>query len=122
MKKEIIVGAVKPSGPYSHAVLSKDLVFLSGIGPLDPKTNKIIGSDIKKQTEQTLKNIENILKALGLDLNKVVKVNTYITDAKDFASFNEVYRDFFRDPFPARTTIICSLINFKVEIDVVAEK
>lgn len=114
--------APKGTGPYSQAVVSGGFIFVSGQGPLDIKTHKVIGENIIEQTRYTLNNIKNILEAAGSNLKKVVKVNAYISNINEYEDYNKTYQEFFKSPFPARTTIACGLSGIKVEIDVIAEK
>ena len=122
--KEIITTRNAPSGAglYSQAVLTENLIFLSGQGSVDSKTNKVIDGNIIEQTEVTLTNINNILESAGSGLNKVVKVNVYLANINDFDEFNFVYKKYFEKSLPARTTIGCFLNGIKVEIDVIATK
>ena len=108
--------------PYSQAVISKNFVFVSGQGPINPITNKIEGDNIIEQTKYTLENIKNILESAGSGLDKVIKVNAYLSDIKDFDVYNKTYKEWFKPPYPARTTVGAVLTNIKIEIDVIAEK
>lgn len=110
------------TGPYSQAIVTDNLIFVAGQGPIDPETHKVLGKDVIEQTRYTIKNIKNILEAAGSSLDKVVKINAYLADMKDFENFNKAYQEFFKKPFPARTTIGCVLNKIKVEIDAIAEK
>jgi len=114
--------AAKGKGPYSQAIATKDFIFTSGQGALHPKTNEVVGESIIEQTRHTLNNLKNILESAGSSFDKVVKVNAYLADINDFNDFNEAYKEFFKAPYPARTTIGCKLIGIKVEIDLVALK
>jgi 2-iminobutanoate/2-iminopropanoate deaminase len=109
-------------GPYSQAVRAGGFLFCAGQIPLDPKTGSIVGSDIKTQTEQVLKNIEAILKAEGLSFDNVVKTTVFMVDLSEFAQMNEVYAKYFRPPYPARSTIQVAALprGAKIEIEVVA--
>ena len=109
----------KPAGPYSHAVVSNGFVFVSGQGPVDPETNTMTDA-FEAQVRQTLKNVRTILEAAGSSLDDVVKVNAYVTDLTRFKEFNEVYKEFFRQDLPARTTVGTSLLGFQVEVDCIA--
>jgi 2-iminobutanoate/2-iminopropanoate deaminase len=111
-------------GPYSHAVESGEMVYLSGQTPIDSVTGKLVEGDIAAQTEQCFKNLFNVLKASGLTPDNVVKVNVFLTDMKNFSSMNEVYSRQFSSPFPARTTIgVASLpIGAQVEIEMIARR
>lgn len=110
-------------GPYSQAVVAGDTVYLSGQIALDPKTGKIVGKTIKKQTEQICKNIEAVLRASGTDITKVVKTTCYLANINDFAAFNEVYAAHFISA-PARSCVAVKDIPKGVlaEIDVIAVK
>jgi 2-iminobutanoate/2-iminopropanoate deaminase len=112
-------GAPKPAGPYSHAVVSGGLVFISGQGPVNPETGSMPDA-FADQVRQTLRNVLTILEAAGSSLDNVVKVNAYVTDLTRFQEFNEVYLEFFPNDPPARTTVGTSLLGFLVEVDCVA--
>lgn len=111
-------------GPYSHAIDSEGLVFLSGQTPLDPATGKLAQGDIAAQTRQCFVNLFNVLKASGLTPKDVQKVNVYLTDMGNFAAMNEVYEEEFSEPYPARTTIgVAALpLGAQVEIELVARR
>ncbi|MDO7787809.1 RidA family protein [Desulforamulus aquiferis] len=111
-------------GPYSHAVESGDLVYLSGQTPIDPQSGKLVEGNISAQTEQCFANLLNVLSAAGLGPEHVVKVNVFLTDMQDFAAMNEVYARQFASPYPARTTIgVASLpLGAGVEIELIARR
>jgi 2-iminobutanoate/2-iminopropanoate deaminase len=79
-----------PAGPYSHAVIAKGFVFVSGQGPVNPESGTIPDA-FADQAHQTLENLRTILEAAGSSLDNVVKVNAYVTDLTRFTEFNEVY-------------------------------
>ena len=108
-----------PAGPYSHAVVANGFVYISGQGPVNPDTGDM-PDGFADQVRQTLQNVQTILEAAGSNLDNVVKVNAYVTDLTRFAEFNEVYKEFFRDDYPARTTVGANLLGFLVEVDCVA--
>lgn len=111
----------KPLGPYSHAVVAGGFVFVAGQAPLNPKTQKMELGDIKSETRLQLTNISNILRAANSSLDNVVKVSVFLADLNDFEAMNEVYREFFKDNFPARTTVQAVLrTGRKIEIDCIA--
>ena len=111
----------KPLGPYSHAVVAGGFVYVAGQGPINPKTQKMELGDIKSETRLELSNISNILKAANSSLENVVKVSVFLADLNDFEAMNEVYREFFKDNFPARTTVQAVLrTGRKIEIDCIA--
>ncbi|RYG26865.1 RidA family protein [bacterium] len=115
----MIPGSAAPAGQYSHAVTANGFAYVSGQGPVDPAT-KIMPEDFAGQVRQTLRNVETILKGLGLTLADVVKVNAYLSDVTRFAEYNAIYSEFFPEAPPARTTIGCQLVGILVEIDCVA--
>ena len=89
-------------GPYSQAIKAGNTIYVSGQLPIDPATGAFAGEDIAAQTRQSLTNIRNILQAAGADMNNVVKTTVLLADINDFAAMNEVYGQFFKEPFPAR--------------------
>lgn len=111
-------------GPYSHAVESGALVFLSGQTPIDSETGKLVEGGIARQTEQCFKNLFNVLEAAGLTPDNVEKVNVFLTDMSNFAAMNEVYLKQFSSPYPARTTIgVAALpLGAQVEIEMIARR
>ena len=112
-------------GPYSQAIDSgKGLVFLSGQIPIDPATGAFAEGGIREQTRQSLLNAQSILKAAGLDLSDVVKTTVFLADMGDFASMNEVYAQFFKEPFPARSAVAVKTLpkGALVEIECIAAK
>ena len=120
MKKTVMAEkGPKPAGPYSHAVVANGFVFISGQGPMDPDTGTMPDA-FTEQVRQTLRNVQTILEAAGTSLDNVVKVNAYVTDLTRFQEFNEVYREFFQQDPPARTTVGSSLLGFLVEVDCIA--
>ena len=122
MKTKIITDKAPLSGgPYSQAIVSGSSVYVAGQGPVDPATGKI-GTTIAEQTRQVLTNIKNILEAAGSSMGDVVKVSAFLADMKDFSEFNAVYKEFFMEPTPVRTTVGVQMIDILVEIDVIAEK
>jgi len=108
-----------PAGPYSHAVVANGLVFISGQGPVNPETGAMPDA-FEDQVRQTLKNVQTILEAAGSSLDDVVKVNAYVTDLTRFAVFNDIYKEFFQDDPPARTTVATALLGILVEVDCIA--
>ena len=111
-------------GPYSHAVESGDLIYLSGQTPIDSATGKLVNGDITAQTEQCFKNLLNVLRAAGLTTDDVLKVNVFLTDMANFSAMNTVYERQFSHPYPARTTIgVASLpLGAEVEIEMIARR
>ncbi len=124
MNKKIINTELAPEaiGPYSQSVLAGNILFISGQLPIDPETGKFAGNDIKSQTEQSLKNIENILKKIGCTMDSVVKTTALLNDMVDFAKMNEVYAKFFTKDYPARAAYEVAKLpkDALVEIEAVA--
>jgi 2-iminobutanoate/2-iminopropanoate deaminase len=120
MRQALMVpGAAKPAGPYSHAIVADGFVFVSGQGPADPATGRV-PDGFAEQVEQTLRNLQTILAGAGASLRDVVKVGAYLSDLTRFGEYNEVYRRYFPDEPPARTTVGCQLLGILVEIDCIA--
>lgn len=111
-------------GPYSHAVESGDLVYLSGQTPIDSKTGTLVKGDITAQTEQSFLNLFQVLKAANLTPDDVIKVNVFLTDMNNFAAMNSVYARQFSTPYPARTTIGVNALPLgaQVEIEMIARR
>jgi 2-iminobutanoate/2-iminopropanoate deaminase len=114
------VGA-RPQGPYSQAVLSQGVhVWVSGQGPVDPDTGELRLGSFREQAELTFRNIGVLLEAAGASFRDVVKVGIHLADIGNFAELNEVYRQFFSEPFPARTTVQSGLPRIAIEVDCIA--
>ena len=115
----------KSTGAYSAAVEVDGWIYVSGLGPVDPKTAQAVRGSIEDETRHVLAQLERILQAAGCTRNEVVKCTVHLADIEDFDRFNAVYREFFKDisVLPARTTVQSVLWNqIKVEIDCVARK
>jgi 2-iminobutanoate/2-iminopropanoate deaminase len=117
-------GTPSPRGPYSPAIVAGDFVFVSGQGPVDCSTDTMSYGDIQHETRVTLSNVKRILEAAGASLSDVVKCSVFLRDGNDFAAMNEVYREFFGDQRPTRTTVAVAFADptMKVEIDCIAYK
>ena len=111
-------------GPYSQAIEVNNMVFTSGQLPIDPSTGNFPEGGIKEQTKQSLKNAQAILQSTGLDLKNVIKTTVYLSDIADFAPMNEVYAEFFAEPFPARSAFAVKDLpkGALVEIECVAAR
>jgi 2-iminobutanoate/2-iminopropanoate deaminase len=109
------------AGPYSHAVRSQDLLFLSGQIPLDPDTGALVDGDIRVQTDRCLQNLALVAAAAGGSLAGAVRCGIYVTDMATFADVNAAYAAHFGDDPPARTTIgVAALpLGAGVEIDAI---
>lgn len=111
-------------GPYSHAVDSGELIYLSGQTPIDPATGRLVEGGIDVQTRRCLDNLAAVLTAGGLTLDDVQKCNVFLTDMDDFAEMNGAYASYFADPFPARTTVaVAGLpLGARIEIEMIAKR
>lgn len=107
------------TGAYSAALVWKDLVFVSGQGPIAGRGQVVSGS-IESETELTLRNIQALLRAAGSDLDRVVRCTCYLADIADFDRFDATYRAVFAGHLPTRTTVQAGLAGIKVEIDAIA--
>jgi 2-iminobutanoate/2-iminopropanoate deaminase len=113
--------APAPVGAYSQAITNGNLLFTSGMGPLEPGTGRVIGEDVASQTATVLDHLEAVLAEVGMGLADVVKATVHLQNLnRDFAEFDRVYRARMVEPFPARTTVGSTLNNILVEIDFVA--
>jgi 2-iminobutanoate/2-iminopropanoate deaminase len=114
--------APKAIGPYSQAIQSGSLLFLSGQIPLDPATGQMVEGDIAAQTHRVFKNLQAVLQAAGATLDHVVRTTVYVADMNDFAAVNEVYGTYFASPAPARATVQAARLpkDARVEIDAIA--
>ncbi len=110
-------------GPYSQALVQGDMVFCSGQIPLDPATGEM-ARGIENQTRQVLKNLTAVLAENGMTLANVIKTTVFLADLNDFTAMNEVYAQFFTQPFPARSCVQVAAIpkGSLVEIECIAVK
>ena len=112
--------APKPTGIYSQAIVADGFIFVAGQACVNPRTNEYEFGDIQSETRRTLQNIRAILEAAGSSLKDVVRVGVFLADMNDFAAMNEVYKQFFTEDQPARTTVGAQLPKIKIEIDCIA--
>lgn len=124
MKQIHTDNAPKALGPYSQAIEAGGMVFASGQVPIDPATDKFVEGGIKEQTRQSLTNAQNILHEAGTDLHHVVKTTVFLSDMNDFAAMNEVYAEFFAQPYPARSAVAVKTLpkGALVEVECIAVK
>ena len=108
--------------PLAQAIRAGNLLFVSGQGPLDPKTREVVSADIREQTRQTLANIKSVLAAAGLDFTHVVNMRVVLRNTEDFPAFNEAFRDFLQGEKVTRTCVGATphRKGINVEIDCVA--
>lgn len=107
-----------PAGPYSPVVVAGDFVYVCGQGPSDPAGKR--EEDFEAQARQCLTNIGRCLESAGAGFADVIKVGAFLADFSDFRCFNDVYREFFTEPYPVRTTVPVDLPGILIEVDCVA--
>ena len=126
MKKIITTNnAPAPIGPYNQGILVNDTLYLSGQIGLDPRIMKVVEGDIKKETEQVMENLKNVLEAAEMTLSHVIKSSIFLSDMDYFGQVNEVYGSYFvNDTAPARDTVAVKTLpkNVRVEISMIAVK
>ncbi len=122
--KKVIATSDAPAavGPYSQAIALGNLLFCAGQIPLDAKTGDLVAGGVTEQTTQVCENIAAVLKANGMDFTNVVKTTVFLTDLANFGAMNAVYAQYFKEPFPARSTIQVAGLprGAQVEIEVTA--
>ena len=124
MSKTIIntSSAPAPIGPYSQAIRTGNMLFISGQICIDPATGNLKNKDLQEETHQVMHNLRSILQEAGMDFSQVVKTTIYLTDMNRFGEINEVYGKYFNHSFPARETVqVSALPKFvNVEISMIA--
>jgi 2-iminobutanoate/2-iminopropanoate deaminase len=122
--KKIITSknAPNPIGPYSQAVLTGNMLFVSGQIAINPASGELMVGDIKTEAKQVMENLKGVLTEAGFDFSNVCKSTIFMKDLNDFASVNEIYGSYFTNDFPARETVQVSKLplNVNVEISVIA--
>ena len=123
MRKAIrTTDAPRPLGVYSQAIVGGGFVFVAGQGPINPATGQMELGDIREQTRRTLQNIRAALEAAGSSLRDAVRMGVFLADLDDFKAMNEVFKEFFPEDPPARTTVGGRLpAGMRVEIDCIAQ-
>lgn len=125
MKKSINTNKAPAAiGPYSQGIDIGNLIFSSGQIPVNPSTGESAGGDIEEQTKQVLENLKNVLLADGSDLSKVIKTTVFIKDMNHFSKINEIYAQYFIEPYPARSCVEVARLpkDVLIEIEAVALK
>ena len=109
-------------GPYSQAVEANGFVFASGQLGINPATGEFVEGDVQAQTRQALTNARAIMNEAGLDLNNVIKTTVFLSDMANFAAMNEIYSEFFSEPYPARSAVAVKTLlkNALVEVECIA--
>lgn len=124
MMKKIVKTDKAPAaiGPYSQAVIYENIVYCSGQIALDPQSMELVGDNIDEQTNQVMKNIEQVLSEAGSNFGKVLKCSIFLDNMNDFTTVNEIYGSYFKEDPPARETVEVSTLpkNVKIEISCIA--
>jgi 2-iminobutanoate/2-iminopropanoate deaminase len=110
--------APRPKGPYSQAIINNDVLYVSGQIPIDHETGLIVRGTIEEETEAVLENLRIIVEDAGARMSDVLKVTCYLADMDDFDRFNTIYRRFFPQRPPARTTIQAARLPLDVQIEI----
>ncbi|WP_243038937.1 RidA family protein [Dyella sedimenti] len=120
MSRDIIATDKAPAaiGPYSQAVRTGNTVYFSGQIPLDPATGTMIEGDIAAQTRRVFDNLKAVAEAAGGSLEKIVRIGIYVTNLGHFATVNEIMEQYFKAPYPARSTIEVSALPKVADVEV----
>lgn len=122
--KKIISTTKAPAaiGPYSQAVEINNMIYTSGVIPINPEDGSLVTGDITAQAERVLSNMSALLEASGTSMDKVIKTTVFIKDMNDFAALNEVYAKYFTKDFPARSCVEVARLpkDVLVEIEAIA--
>lgn len=123
MKNITTTNAPAAIGPYSQAIITGNTIFVSGQLPINPETGAFAEGGIKAEARQSLTNIKNILAEAESGMDSVVKVTVLLADINDFAAVNEVYAEFFSEPYPARSAFAVAALpkGANIEIEAIAE-
>jgi len=105
-------------GPYSQATIHNGMVYISGQGPIDPKTNQVVSGTIEEEARLTLENIRIILEEAGSSLGNVLQVTVYLTNVNEYGRFNDVYTEYFTEDLPARTCIQAAKLPFGIRVEI----
>lgn len=122
MKQIKTTNAPAAIGPYSQAIVMGNMLFTSGQIPINPETGAI-AEGVEAQARQALKNVSEVVKAAGTDMSKVVKTTVFIKNMDDFAKINEIYAEFFTEPYPARSCVEVARLpkDVLLEVEAIAE-
>jgi 2-iminobutanoate/2-iminopropanoate deaminase len=120
-EKEIIFSkeAPKGRGPFPQAVRYGNQIFVSGQGPLDPVRNEPDTGSFEHEVHLTIQNLQRIVSAANSDLSEALKLTIYLADIENVPKFNEIYKQYFKEPYPARTLVQAGLRGIQVEIDAI---
>lgn len=114
-------GVAQAPSPYSHVVVSDDLVYTSGQTPFDTE-RRLVSDEFGPQARQAFDNLGRCLAGARCGFADVLKVTTFLADLRHFEEYNEIYREYFSPPYPARTTVQAGLLGFLIEVEAVARR
>lgn len=122
MEKISTTQAPAAIGPYSQGIKCNGMLYASGQIPLDPSTGQLVPGGISEQAHQAFRNVKNLVEAAGTTMANVVKVTVYMADMADFATVNDIYAQYFSDPYPARSAVAVKSLpkGALLEVEVVA--
>jgi reactive intermediate/imine deaminase len=120
MSKQIVSTSAAPAaiGPYSQAVRAGNTLWLSGQIPLDPLTKELVKGDIEVQARRVFDNLKAVISAAGAGFDDVVKTTIFLTDLGHFAQVNKVMAEYFREPYPARSTVGVAALPRGAQVEV----
>ncbi len=112
--------AAVTGGPYSQAIIHNGIIYVSGMGAVDPETNEITLGTVEEEARLAMTNLRIILEEAGSSMEKILTITVYLKDMQDYVSFNEIYRGFFSGDLPARTCIQAGDLPFETSVEVTA--
>ena len=120
--KEVIHTSNAPAaiGPYSQAIEVNGMVYTSGVIPVDPATGAVVEGGVEAQANQAFKNLCNLVEASGSQVSNIVKTTVFIKEMNDFGTINEIYKKYFKEPFPARSCVEVARLPKDVLLEVEA--
>ena len=112
--------AAVTGGPYSQAIIHNGIIYVSGMGAVEPQTNEITLGTMEEEAELALKNLRIVLEEAGSSLDKVLTVTVYLLDIEEYTRFNKVYTQYFKENRPARTCIQAGSLPFNTRVEITA--
>ena len=109
----------RSGGPYTHVVVAGDYAFIAGQAAIDPETSALVSAEFAEEAKIVFENLRRALASVGKTFKDVVKVQAFLADPKYSKEYNEIYRTYFKEPYPARTTM-CVNMKLKLEIEAIA--
>lgn len=120
-RKVLTDRAPKPTGPFSQAIIAGNTVYVAGQVAFSPRTGQVVEGGFEEQAVQVFENVKAIIEGAGSSMANVVRVNVYLTDLANFSKMNEIYRRYFTEVYPARTTVGVQLAGeYLIEVDCIA--